>query len=146
MFNKQLIAVLVLAAFSGTALAGEKEDAMKCVADAVAAANKDKAAALAEMNNPKGRFIKGEVYVFAYDLSGTILAQPFNPKLLGKNMLDVPDATGKMYRKEMIDGVKANGSATVEYRYKNPVGGKMEDKVSFCTKAADLAICAGYYK
>jgi cytochrome c len=146
MLRKQLIAALALVTFSGAALAGEKEDAMKCVADAVAAVNKDKTAAVAEMNNPKGRFVKGEIYVFAYDLSGTILAQPFNPKLLGKNMLDVPDATGKMYRKEMIDGVKANGSVTVEYRYKNPVDGKMEDKVSFCTKAADLAICAGYYK
>ena len=119
---------------------------MKNVADAVAAVNKDKAAAIAEMNNPKGRFVKGEIYAFAYDLAGTMVAHPMNPKIVGKNVADVPDATGKMYRKDILDGVKASGSVTVEYRYKNPKDGKIEDKVSFCRKAADLAVCSGYYK
>lgn len=130
----------------GSALAGEKEDATKLVNDAVVAVNKDKAAAVAAIGNKTGPYVKGELYVFAYDLNGVMVAHPINAKLIGKNLLDVPDADGKMFRKAIIDGVKATGSATVDYKYKNPTTGKVEDKETFCKKAADLAVCAGYYK
>ncbi len=146
MIKKYFAVALTLATLTSAAFAGEKEDAQKNVADAVAAVNKDKAAAVAEINNPKGRFVKGEVYAFAYDMTGTMVAHPMNPKLVGKNVIDVPDAAGKLYRKDIIDGVKATGTATVEYRYKNPKDGKIEDKVTFCKKAADLVVCSGYYK
>ena len=107
---------------------------------------KDKTAAVAEIGNAKGRYVSGELYVFAYDLTGTMIAHPINAKLVGKNLLDVPDAGGKMFRKEIIDSVKAKGSATVDYQYKNPQSGVIESKVSYCKQAADLAVCAGYYK
>lgn len=139
-------AVLVLALSAGGAFAGEKEDAMKMVGEASAAVAKDKAAAVAEIGNPKGRFAKGELYVFAYDLTGTMVAHPINAKLVGKSLIDVPDAGGKMFRKDIIDGVNAGGTATVDYKYKNPQSGAVEDKISYCKKAADLAVCAGYYK
>ena len=146
MIKKVAPALLVLALVTGTVFAGEKEDAMKMVNDAAAAVDKDKASAVAEIGNAKGRFIKGEIYVFAYDLTGTMVAHPINAKLVGKSLIDVPDAGGKMFRKEIIDGVKASGTATVDYKYKNPQSGAVEDKVSYCKKAADLAVCAGYYK
>ncbi len=143
----KLLPIAVAAALvSTTVWAGEKEDAQKMVNDAAAAIAKDKAATLSEIGNPKGRFIKGEIYVFAYDLAGTMVAHPINPKLVGKPLLDIPDAAGKMFRKEIIDGVKASGSATVDYKYKNPQTGAIEDKVTYCKKADDLAVCAGYYK
>jgi signal transduction histidine kinase len=144
--HKFVPAALVLALLSGAALAGEKEDAMKMVGDAASAVDKDKAAAVAEIGNAKGRFVKGEIYVFAYDLTGTMVAHPINAKLVGKSLIDVPDAGGKMFRKEIIEGVKASGTATVDYKYKNPQSGTVENKVSYCKKAADLAICAGYYQ
>jgi cytochrome c len=146
MIKKVAPALLVLALVTGTVFAGEKEDAMKMVNDAAAAVDKDKASAVAEIGNAKGRFVKGEIYVFAYDLMGTMVAHPINAKLVGKSLIDVPDAGGKMFRKEIIDGVKASGTATVDYKYKNPQSGAVEDKVSYCKKAADLAVCAGYYK
>ncbi len=130
----------------GGAIAGEKEDAAQLVNEAVATVTKDKLAGIAEIGNAKGRFVKGELYVFAYDLSGTMVAHPINPKLVGKNLLEVPDAGGKMFRQEIIDGVKRSGVATVDYKYKNPKSGTIEDKVTHCKKAADLAVCAGYYK
>lgn len=131
--------------FAVHAWAGEKEDATKFVNDAAAAATKDKTATLAELSNPKGRFVKGEIYAFAFDLTGTVVAHPINSKLIGKNTLEMPDADGKLWRKEAISGVNARGEATVSYRYKNPVSGAVENKVTYCKKAADLAICAGYY-
>ena len=143
---KKLVAFLFSAALCGGVLAGEKEDAMQMVNDAAAAVSKDKASALAEIGNAKGKYVKGEIYVFAYDMSGTMAAHPINAKLVGKNLMEVPDAGGKMFRKEIIEGVTAKGSATVDYKYKNPQSGAIEDKVTYCKKAVDLAVCAGYYK
>jgi signal transduction histidine kinase len=137
---------LALLGILGSAQAGEKEDATQMVNDAVAAVTKDKAAGTQEIGNPKGRYVKGEIYVFAYDLAGTMVAHPMNPKLVGKNLLDVPDAAGKMFRQEIIDGIKRAGVVTVDYKYKNPKSGAIEDKVTYCKKAAELAVCAGYYK
>lgn len=138
--------LIACALAAGAAVAGEKEDSMRFVSEASALANKDKAAALAEISNPKGRFVAGEVYVFAFDLTGTVVAHPVNSKLIGKNTYEVPDVNGKLWRKEVIDTVKAKGEASVEYKYKNPVNAKLEDKITYCKKASDLAICAGYYK
>ena len=146
MMKKCVPAALLVALLAGGVYAGEKEDAAQMVNDAAAAVVKDKAAALAEIGNPKSRFVKGELYVFAYDLTGTMVAHPINAKLVGKSLIDVPDASGKMFRKEIIDGVKASGTASVEYKYKNPQSGAVENKVTFCKKAVDLAVCAGYYK
>jgi len=146
MMKKCVPAVLLLALMAGGLFAGEKEDAAKIVNDAAAAVAKDKAAALVEIGNPKGRFVKGELYVFAYDLTGTMVAHPINAKLVGKNLMDVPDANGKLFRKEIINGVTASGTASVEYKYKNPQSGAVENKVTYCKKAADLALCAGYYQ
>jgi len=143
---KALVLGFAMLGMLGGAVAGEKEDAVQLVGDAVAAVNKDKAAGVAEIGNAKGRFVKGELYVFAYDLTGTMVAHPINPKLVGKNLLDVPDAGGKMFRQEIVDGVKRTGVVTVDYKYKNPKSGAIEDKVTYCKKAADLAVCAGYYK
>lgn len=144
--RKLLLLSTLFAMAIGPVLASEKDDATKMVNDAAAAAVKDKTAAIAEISNKGGRFVKGELYVFAYDLAGTMVAHPINAKLIGKNLLDVPDADGKMFRKDIIDGVKAAGTASVRYKYKNPKTGTVEDKVTFCRKAADLAICAGYYE
>jgi len=44
-----------------------------------------KEAALAEFNNMSGRFVDGELYIFAYDTQGTTLALPFQPQLVGTN-------------------------------------------------------------
>ena len=143
---KTLVITLALAAMMGSVFAGEKEDAIQMVNDAASAVSKDKSSAITEIGNAKGRYVKGALYVFAYDLSGTMAAHPINAKLVGKNLIDVPDAGGKMFRKEIVEAVKAGGTATVDYKYKNPQSGAIEEKVTYCKKAADLAICAGYYK
>lgn len=144
--NKRVVCAALIALFAGAAVAGEKEDAMQLVNEAASAVVKDKAGAVAEIGKADGRFVKGELYVFAYDLGGVMVAHPVNSKLVGKNLIEVPDAAGKMFRKEIISSINATGSATVDYRYKNPGSGKIEDKITYCKKAADLAVCAGYYK
>lgn len=73
-------------------------------------------AALHEFNNQTGRFIEGELYIFAYDLEGNTLALPFQPDLLGKNRLNTTDANGTMFIQELISAAQSGGGF-VQYQY-----------------------------
>ncbi|MEN9354348.1 MAG: hypothetical protein RL318_1673, partial [Fibrobacterota bacterium] len=112
----------------------EKVTALALLKKATAAVKADKAAALKEISDAKGPYVEGEIYVFAYDLTGTMLAHPKNPKLIGKNLIETPDVDGKLFRKEIVEGAKAKGTGTVDYRYKNPESGKIEDKTTHYVK------------
>ena len=101
--------------------------------------------ALDELSNPKGQFNAGELYVFVYDQNATMLAHP-NNSLIGKNLMDVPDADGKLFRKEIVTTVTEKGSGWVDYKYKNPKTKEIEPKTTFCEKADDLILCCGIYK
>jgi polar amino acid transport system substrate-binding protein len=46
--------------------------------------------ALQEFNNRSGSFVRGDLYIFAYDINGTNIAHPLKPELIGqKGLLDV---------------------------------------------------------
>jgi signal transduction histidine kinase len=99
-----------------------------------------------EVSNPKGAFNKGELYVFVYDLSATMLAHP-NPKLVGQNLLELPDSTGKnFYRKEIVTTALKEGKGWVNYKYQNPKSKEVEDKSTYFEKIEDIIICCGIYK
>lgn len=143
--------LLILAAglLPFTASAGPsptKQDAQAIVEKAAsfAAANgKDKL--LAEVNNKAGAFNQGELYVFVYDLEGTLIADPVNPSLLGQNNLAKPDADGKLFRKEIVEVAKSKGKGWVDYKFTNPASGKVEPKASYVLKQGDVIIIAGIY-
>jgi signal transduction histidine kinase len=102
--------------------------------------------ALKEFNNPQGQFVKGELYVFAWDMSGTNIAHPINPKQVGVNVLDVPDVDGKYFRKEGMELVKKDGTAWVDYKFKNPKTNKVEQKTTYLKKVGDVVLGCGAYK
>jgi len=146
---KKMIAVLVVVGLvvAGAAYAAEKDDAKALVEKAVAyagAEGKDKA--LAEISKAKGTFDKGEMYVFAYDFKGVVVAHPKNAKLIGKNLLEVPDNDGKLFRKEIVELAKGKGSGWVDYKYMNPATKKPEQKTTYIQKAGDIIVCCGAYK
>ena len=101
---------------------------------------------LAEMNKPGGQFDKGEFYVFVLDLNGVMAAQPKNPKAVGEQLIDKPDNKGKLFRKEIIEKAKTEGSGWVDYFYLNPKTGKEEDKTTYLKRVGDLVICCGVYR
>ena len=132
--------------FASGAVASQKE--AKALVEKAAAFLKasGKDAALKEFSKPKGQFDKGELYVFAYDMSATIVAHPKNPKLIGKNLLDVPDTDGKFFRKEIMETARTKGSGWVDYKYLNPETKKVEAKTTYVLKVGDLVLCCGTYK
>jgi cytochrome c len=132
----------------GSAFAGTEADEAKAMVEKAAALIKaeGREKALAEIGNPQGQFVKGEMYVFAYDLTATMVAHPVNAKLVGKNLMDVPDAEGKLFRKEIVELAKTKGSGWVDYKYKNPQTSKIESKTTYIQKEGDVVLCCGIYK
>ena len=140
-----LVFMLTMSA-TATCFADSAEQATALVKKAVAfykANGLEKA--LDEFSNPKGLFKEGEVYIFAYDLTGTMLAHP-NPALIGHNLTDVPDADGKFFRKEFVKVAATQGSGWVDYKYQNPKTKLMEHKTTYVEKVEDIIICCGIFK
>ncbi len=147
LFVSMMVVTFMVASF-GFAFASSNADEAKQMVEKAAAyvqAN-GKEKALKEFNNPTGQFVKGELYVFAYDMTATIIAHPVNPKLVGINTLETPDVDGKFWRKEAMELIKKSGAGWVDYKFKNPQSGKIEQKTTYLKKAGDIIVACGAYK
>jgi len=147
---KPRIAVVMIVGLCLSAVvshAADREDAKALVQRAAAYVKyQGKEKALAEISTAKGMFDKGELYVFAYDLQGVMLAHPKNPSLIGQNLINVPDTEGKLFRKEIVEKAKSEGSGWVDYVYLNPETNRQEHKTTYFQKVGDVILCCGVYK
>ncbi len=142
-----LLTVIGLFSFALLSCAADRNDAKALVKRAAAYVKyQGKEKALAEISTPKGMFDKGELYVFAYDLQGVMLAHPKNPALIGQNLIAVPDTEGKLFRKEIVEKAKSQGSGWVDYVYLNPETNKQEHKTTYFQKVGDIILCCGVYR
>ena len=141
------IGLIVLFAGSGQAHASGKDEAKTLVTRAAAFVKyQGKGKALAEISKLKGTFDRGEIYVFAYDLQGVMLAHPKNPDLIGRNLIDVPDSDGILFRKEIVEKARVKGKGWVDYAYLNPETKEVEHKTTYLLKVGDIILCCGAYK
>lgn len=109
--------------------------------------SKGKAEMMKKINAKDPDFVQGELYVDMRDLkTGIVLAHPYNPSIVGKDLTDVPDANGKKYRREIIELDAAKGKGWVDYQYKNPTSGKIEPKTTYILRVDDVVLEAGIYK
>ena len=67
-----------------------------------------------------GTWRKGSLYVVMVRFDGVVLAHSANDKLVGKNTLEMKDATGRTFVRESIEAAKAKGSLQTEVRWANP--------------------------
>jgi cytochrome c len=100
--------------------------------------------ALAAFSDPKGQFIKGDLYIFVLDLNGKMLAHP-KAELVGKDFMAVKDARGKLFAAEIVKEAKEKGNGWIEYNCENPVSKAPEDKITYFEKVGDVIIAAGAY-
>jgi len=92
-------------------------------------------------------YLQGALYVDIRDINtGIVLAHPINPSIVGKDLTDIPDASGKKYRREIIELAAKKGHGWVDYQYKNPTTGKIEPKTTYVLKVGDVVLEAGLYK
>jgi len=97
-----------------------RENLVSFVDEAVKyAAGNGKEAALQAFNDRNGSFVRGNLYIFAYDYNGTALSLPYQPELLGSDRLDVNDGNGVRFVRNCIDQAK-RGEGYLYYLYANP--------------------------
>ncbi|MEN6518612.1 MAG: cache domain-containing protein [Methanospirillum sp.] len=65
--------------------------------------------ALATINDPRGPFVRGDLFVWAESIDGTMLADPFWKEGIGKNFLDFSDPNGMKTTRVGIDAMR-NGT------------------------------------
>ena len=151
---KKVLAIgLMLFFFLGTAVAafaaeyGTKAEAEAMVKKAIAYIKEHgKEKAFAEISNPKGKFVDRDLYVTVYDFNGKCLAHGGNPKMVGKNMIDLKDPDGKPLVREKVELARTKDRFWQEYKFNNPVTKKIEPKSMYIERYGDLIVGCGAYK
>ena len=98
-----------------------------------------------KLNYALGKWVIGDLYLFSLDFDGNIMAQDDMPGLIGQNVLEYKDSTGKFLNKEIIEKVKtASGGVWIEYV------SKRAPKRTYARKVKDnegnfYFIAGGYY-
>ncbi len=143
-----LTAIMLMAGGAQAQDRGTPAEAKALVKKAVAyvkEVGKDKA--LAEFNNPKGKFISKDLYIYAGTLEDSVtLAHPYTPALVGKSMMNLKDADGKYFIKEKNEMGKKYGGGEISYRWTHPLTKKVEMKYVYFEIVDGLTINCGYYK
>ena len=76
----------------------------------------------------------------------TLMAHGANPKLVGKDMIDIQDVDGKYFVKERVEWARSKSSFWQDYKFVNPTSKKIEAKQMYCERVSETAVCAGIYK
>ena len=143
-------------AFAGAALislaalaAGEHgsvEEAHALVKKAIAYYDKvgrDKA--FADFSRSPGPFVDRDLYVVVYDMEGRSLAH-INPKMVGKNLIDMRDGDGRYLVKERAEAARTATNGWQDIRFFNPISKKVQPKRVYWERHGDLLFSSGAYK
>jgi len=133
---------ITFAAQFGTA--AEAEAMVKKAAQLIKTEGKEKA--FVEINNPKGKFVDRDLYIFVYDMSGKCVAHGFNSKMIGKDLFEMKDTDGKYFVKERIEIGKTKGKGWQDYKFTDPITKKIEPKSAYVERVEDLIVGCGVYK
>ncbi len=102
------------------------------------ALNHTKEETLKAFSNPKGKFVKEELYIIAYDFNGTRLAHPYMPEAIGENALNVTDPNGVDQVRNMRDLAANWGDGFFYYIWPNPAKANARElKLCYVTKVND---------
>ncbi|WP_426174267.1 cache domain-containing protein [Massilia sp. TWR1-2-2] len=147
----KLTSAILLAAISCSpfAMAAEptEKDAISMVEKGVAfMKTNSKDEMIKRINAKDADYVQGPLYLTMRDNKGVILANPVNPAMIGKDLVDVPDADGKLFRREILELAKSKGKGWVDYKFKNPASGKVEDKTTYIYRVSEVTLEAGIYK
>ncbi|MGB5100220.1 MAG: cache domain-containing protein [Methanothrix sp.] len=110
------------------------------------ALNNGKDEALTVFSDPTGEFVRGDMYIFAYDFNGTLLAHPYLHSLIGRNNLDLVDSNGVHMINNLMEVAK-RGNGFAYNVYPNPNNEEQTElKLLYVLKVDDnLWIGSGIY-
>jgi len=91
-------------------------------------------------------WIDRDLYITVYDLSGKTLVHGANPRLVGKDNINLQDANGKFHIRERMDIAKTKGKGQQEFAFLNPMTKQIEPKLMFFERVGDIVVACGSYK
>ena len=113
---------------------------------AVRELEKNEAGALKAINALQGGFLQDDLYVFVVDLdTGRYVAHGTNLRLINTDFAKVKDPDGKPVGEPILQLMKEQDQGEYEYRWKNPVTGKVENKHAYLRKSGHFLVAVGYY-
>lgn len=145
MWNRCIKAALVLACLP--VLGDSKEEAQALVKKAIAfykAEGKEKM--IIEVGRPGGQLRKGLLYVFVYDMNGVVVAHGQLAKLVGTNLYNSKDPSGKFWVQERIALANEKGQGWQSYVFMNPLNKRWEPKTAYIEKCDYLVFGCGVYR
>lgn len=125
---------------------GTKEEAEEMVGKAIEYYRRNGAKKTFDaITNRKGEFVKGDLYVFVYDMKGKCVAHGGNTRQVGKDLIELKDAEGRLFVSERIKLIKKKGKGWHEYTWSNPATRKIEKKTAYVEKADKYIFGCGVY-
>ena len=70
-------------------------------------------------------------YFWVNDMQHKLVMHPIKKTIIGKDMTNIKDASGKLHWQAMVNTVRSQGEGFVDYTYKGPQFDKPKDKVSY---------------
>jgi len=145
-----LMALILGLVCAGLAVADDAADTKALVENGVAMAKeKGLEPTLKAIGDPKGPFVKGDLYLFAGSLDKvTATAHPFAAdKLVGPDLTNLKDSKGSQFFIKFKEIAEKPGSGWVEYWWPKPGAKEPSLKKTFIMRVPgqDAYIAAGYY-
>jgi cytochrome c len=107
---------------------------------------KDEKGTLTAINSLKGGYLQDDLYVFVVDLNNQrYVAHGTNLRLINTDFGKVNDPEGKPVGEPILAMMGKQDPGEYEYRWKNPVTGKVEDKHAYLKKVGHFLVAVGYY-
>lgn len=142
-----VLALMPFAAFS-TLANEEKSDrdaARAMVDDAITLfRTKGAQAAIAAVNMPATKFLKGDLYVFIIGPNGRIVAHGFDHSRIGLQVAGLVDMDGKHYGRQILKAT--TGGKWVDYKWVEPTTRKFAPKSSWVKRYDDYIFGCGVYR
>lgn len=101
--------------------------------------------AFSRLSYPRGAFVSGNLYLYALDFEGTIVAQGERPGLINTNSWNYRDEKGKYVNREIVSKLKtATNGIWIEYISKRTLKKAYAERVT-APDGRDYFIACGYY-
>ncbi|EJM67685.1 cache domain-containing protein [Pseudomonas sp. GM55] len=122
------------------------EQAMALLNKAATDLAKDEKGTLTAINSLKGGYLQDDLYVFVVDLdTQRYVAHGTNLRLVNTDFSKIADPEGKPVGEPILALMAGQDYGEYEYRWKNPVTGKVENKHAYLKKVGHFLVVVGYY-
>jgi len=142
-----LFGMLAMAVAAGSHTPDQAKALVEKAAQYLKSEGKEKA--LAAFSDPNGEFVDGDLYLAVIDANDgklTMLAHGANKGLIGKPQIDLKDAEGRAFIRELA-ATMANATETWDsYAWPNATTKKIAKKKTYWLKVGDVFIGAGIYE